>query len=170
MLVKSVVVSALLLLPVPAPDDRSVDFDPQTDFSQFKSFAIGPGQLQSNKPELRGDIVRKKIQNALRDELAKVGMREEPPQGSDLFVAFRLGSADKKEIESWPVGRWGRGTRYTANHYSEGTLVVDLLKRPGRELIWRGIYRDDEDNASKISSNLPKNIHKLFEKYPSKKK
>ena len=85
-------------------------------------------------------------------------------------MAFRLGSADKREVESWPVGRWGRGTRYAVNRFSEGTLVVDLLKRPGRELVWRGIYRDDESNASKISSNLPKDIQKLFDKYPERKK
>jgi hypothetical protein len=163
-------VLTMLLLPVPVPDDKSVDFDPQTDFSQFKSFTIGPGQLQSNKPELKGDIVRKKIQEALRGELTKRGLQEEPNQTSDLFVAFRLGSADKREVESWPAGRWGRRTVYTANRFSEGTLVVDLLKKPGRELVWRGIYRDDETNASKISSNLQKDIQKLFDKYPSKKK
>ena len=170
MWLQSLVLSALLLLPAPVADDKSVDFDPQTDFSQFKTFAVGPGLLQSNKPELRSEIVRKKIQDALRAELVKKGLREEPAQGSDLFVGFRLGSADKKEVESWPAGRWGRGTRYTTNRFSEGTLVIDLLKRPGRELVWRGIYRDDESEASKISSNLPKDIRKLFEKYPSSKK
>lgn len=162
-------VLTMLLLPVPVLDDRSVDFDPQTDFSQFKSFTLGPGQLKSNKPELRSDIVRKKIQEALRAELTRRGLHEEPNQTSDLFVAFHLGSVDKKEIESWAVGRWGRGTRYATNQFSEGTLVVDLYKKP-RELVWRGIYHDDESNASKISSNLPKDIEKLFDKYPSKKK
>jgi hypothetical protein len=56
------------------------------------------------------------------------------------------------------------------NTFSEGTLVVDVLRRAGRELVWRGIYRDDEGNASKISSNLPRDVEKLFEKYPLKKK
>jgi hypothetical protein len=163
-------VLTMLLLPVPAPDDKSVDFDPQTDFSQFKSFTLGPGQLKSNKPELKSDIVRQKIQSALRAELTKRGLREEPNQTSDLFVGFHLGSVDKREIESWAVGRWGRGTRYSTNQFSEGTLVVDLYKKPGRELVWRGIYHDDENNASKISSNLPKDIEKLFDKYPTKKK
>ena len=167
---RSLALSALLLLPVPAPDDRSVDFDPQTDFSQFKSFSIGMGILRSNKPELKSELVRKKIQDALRGELTRRGLQEERDQRADLLIAFRFGSADKREVESWPAGRWGRGTRYTTNRFSEGTLVVDLLKRQGRELVWRGIYRDDEGNASKISSNLPKDIQKLFEKYPSPKK
>jgi hypothetical protein len=85
-------------------------------------------------------------------------------------VSFGFGSFDKREVDSVPVGRWGRGRVVTSNTYSEGTLVVDVLKRPGRELVWRGTYRDDEGNASKISSNLPRNVEKLFEKYPSKKR
>jgi hypothetical protein len=37
-------------------------------------------------------------------------------------------------------------------------------------LVWRGIYRDDEQNASKLSDRLPGDIKKLFEEYPPKKK
>jgi hypothetical protein len=161
----SCIVAAMLLLsPAPGPDDRSVDFDPQTDFTQFKTFALGKGVLRSRKPELDNDIVRKKIEEALRIELTKRGLQEEPGPGSDLIVTFRFGSVDKREVQSWPVGRWG--TRYSTYRFSEGTLVVDLLKRQGRELVWRGIYRDDNSNPSKISSNLPKDVEKLFEKYP----
>jgi len=47
---------------------------------------------------------------------------------------------------------------------------VDILKRPGRDLVWRGTYRDDESNAAKISSNLVRDVEKLFEKYPVKRK
>ncbi len=87
MLRASFLVALFLAAAVPAPDDRTADFDPKMDFSQFKTLAL------------------------------------------------------------------------SINTFSEGTLVVDVLRRPGRELVWRGIYRDDEGNASK-----------LFEKYPVKKK
>ena len=44
-----IVASLILLSPAPIPDDRSVDFDPQTDFTQFKSFALGNGVLPLRK-------------------------------------------------------------------------------------------------------------------------
>jgi len=163
----SIVVSTLLLLPGPVPDEKSVDFDPSTDFTQIKTFTVGKGVLKSRKPELNSEIVRKKIQDAFRTELSRRGLQEEPPgSGANVLVAWHFGSADKREVEAWPVGRWGGGTRYTTTHFSEGTLVVDLLRLPARELLWRGIYRDDETNPSKISSNLSKDIQKLFDKYP----
>ena len=54
--------------------------------------------------------------------------------------------------------------------FTEGTLVVDMLRREGRALVWRGIYRDDEKKPAKLASNLPKNVQKLLEKYPPEKK
>ena len=164
----SAIVLSLLLAPGPAPDEKSVDFDPSTDFSQIKTFVVGQGVLKSRKPELNSELVRKKIQDAFRGELARRGLQEQAPGSqADMLVAWHFGSADKREVEAWPVGRWGGGTRYTTTRFSEGTLVVDLMRLPARELLWRGIYRDDETNASKISSNLPKNIQKLFDKYPT---
>jgi hypothetical protein len=168
MWLSAMVLSTLFMAPGPAPDEKSVDFDPSTDFSQIKTFVVGKGVLKSPKPELNSDIVRKKIQDAFRSELTKRGLQEQAPGSqADILVAWHFGSADKREVEAWPVGRWGGGTRYTTSHFSEGTLVIDLLRLPARELLWRGIYRDDETNPSKISSNLPKDIQKLFDKYPS---
>jgi hypothetical protein len=119
MLLSYVLAPVVLLVPHPLPDDRTADFDPQLDFSQFKTFAPGQSRLRSPKPELNNGIIRKKTQDALRRELTRRGLVEEAIQG---------------------------------------------MKRQGRELVWRGIYHDDEGNASKISSNLPRNV----EKYSSK--
>jgi hypothetical protein len=63
MLRSSLLVAALLLAPSPAPDDRTADFDPNIDFSQFKTFALGQARLRSPKPELNNDIIQKKVQD-----------------------------------------------------------------------------------------------------------
>ena len=47
---------------------------------------------------------------------------------------------------------------------------MNLMDTEGRELVWRGVYRDDESNAGKISEKLPDDIKKLFSDYPPKKK
>ena len=170
MLLTRLVLCGMLLFPAFA-DDRNVDFDPQADFSQFRTFSLGRGVIKSGMPELNDQLVKKKIDEALRTELAKKGLTEKPlnenPK-SDLLVVYHMGSANKREMQTW-VGPYG-GVHRSAYRFTEGTLIVDLLKRPSRELMWRGIYRDDEKKPAKLSSNLPKNVQKLFEKYPPPKK
>src|SRR6185369_12289500 len=122
-------VAAFLFAPLPVPDYSTAYFDPNIDFSQFKTFALGQARLRSPKPELNNDIIKKKVQDAIRAELIKRGLQEAQVQAADLVVSFGFGSFDKREVESFPVGRWGRGRAYSANSISEGTLVVDILKR-----------------------------------------
>jgi hypothetical protein len=74
------------------------------------------------------------------------------------------------EIERTRVGRFGRGVRQTVTRFTEGTLVIDLLHREDRTLVWRGIYTDEESDAAKLSKKLTDDIKKLFQEYPPKKK
>jgi len=113
--------------------------------------------------------VRKKIEDSLRSQLQAKGLTEVQNR-PDLVVNFRFGAADKRQVESLPAGRWGRRRRVETFRFTEGTLVVNLMDTDGRELVWRGIYRDDESNAGKISNKLPDDIKKLFSDFPPKKK
>ena len=150
-------------------DTHSVDADDNANFSSFHTFAMRQANINSKKPELNSPIVKQRIQDSIRDQLTAKGLQAgaQPP---DLIVNFRFGAADKREIESWPVGRWGRGRAYDVNRFTEGTLVIDILQRDGRMLVWRGIYTDDEKDATKLSKKLTDDIKKLFEDYPPRKK
>ena len=48
--------------------------------------------------------------------------------------------------------------------------MIDLRDGGSRSLVWRGVYRDDESTAAKISEKLPEDVKKLFSEYPPKKK
>src|SRR5262245_59540186 len=122
----TLVLAGLLVTPTLFADDHNIDFDPQTDFSTLKTFTIREGQITAQKPELSGPLVRKLVQTQ-----------------PDVVVTFRLG-ADWREVDSFPAGRFGRGRRTETVRFTEGTLVINLLERTGRELVWRGIYHDDE--------------------------
>jgi hypothetical protein len=159
---------ALLSLPLFA-DEKDIDFDQQADFSKFQTFTIRQGQIAAKSPELNSPLVRKKIEDSIRAQLVAKGLHEGANR-SDLVVNFRFGAADKRQVESFPAGRWGRGRRLETFRFTEGTLVVNLMDAQGRDLVWRGIYRDDESNAGKISNKLPDDIKKLFSDYPPKKK
>ena len=159
----------LLITPAIFADNRDVDHDPQADFSKFKTFTIREGTIAAKAPDLNNPLVRKKVDEAIRTQLAAKGLREVTNQ-ADLVVTYRLGSAERREVETFPVGRWGRRRRIERYKFTEGTLVVDLTAREPRDLVWRGVYRDDENNPSKISEKLPNDIKKLFSEYPPKKK
>ena len=149
-------------------DKHSVDADKDADYSQFHSFVIRQQVINSKKPELNSPLTKQHIADAIRDQLTAKGLAAGAPQ-PDLIVNFRFGAADKKEVQSWPVGRWGRGRAYEVNRFTEGTLVIDLIERDGRTLVWRGIYTDDEKDAAKLAKKLADDVKKLFEEYPPKK-
>ena len=160
--------SALVAAPAVA-DQRDVDSDPSADFSTYHTFLIRPGQVTARAPELNSPITRRKIEEGLRAQLAARKLSEVTSQ-PDLVVTWRYGSVNKKEVQTWVTGRWGRGRAYSTYRFTEGTLVVDLYERGDRMLVWRGIYRDDENNPSKLSNRLEDDIKKLFKDFPPKKK
>ena len=169
---KVAALTALTLLFVSLPlraDQKDTDFDSRTDFLKFKTFTLRQAQLEAKSPELNSPIVRKRIEDAIRTQLTARGLTEVQNR-PDLVVNFRFGAADKRQVESFPAGRWGRRRRIETFRFTEGTLVVNLMDTEGRELVWRGIYRDDENNAGKISNKLPDDIKKLFSDFPPKKK
>ncbi|SRR5579885_3486041 len=162
------VLSALFILPLFA-DQKTVDSDPQADFSKYHTFAIRNGKITSKRPELNSTIIQKQIENDIRSQIRSKGFIEQE-QRPDLIVNFHFGSANKREVETWPAGRFGWGRRRVVNLRTEGTLVVDLLDRDSRELVWRGIYVDDESNPSKLAKKLDDDVKKLFDKFPPGKK
>ncbi len=161
-------IAVILVSPLIA-DQRTVDSDPHVDFSKFHSFAIRRGNITSKKPQLDSPLIKTHIEDGIRAQL-RAKRLEESEQRPDLIVNYRLGSADRREVETWPAGRWGLGRRRVSYRVTEGTLVIDLLERDSRDLVWRGVYTDEESNADKLSKKLGDDVKKLFEKYPPEKK
>jgi hypothetical protein len=158
----------LFLSPSLFADDHDVDFNEQTDFSKFKTFTINETQITARQPELNSPLVRNKITDTIRAQLVAKGLKEVQNR-ADIVVNYRLGATDRREVERFPAGRRGRLTRLETFRFTEGTLVIDLRDRDAREMVWRGIYRDDESNRSKLASKLPDDVKKLFSEYPPKK-
>ncbi|MEP7364919.1 MAG: DUF4136 domain-containing protein [Acidobacteriota bacterium] len=159
-----------LLVPLLMWADRSeIDFDPEVDFAEFKTFTIHRGTIHTKKPELNNDLVRKKVEEALRARLTAKGLTETASK-PDLGVVWSLGAAERREVHRSPAGRRGWQTRVNALRYTEGTLVIDLHQAGNRELIYRVTYVDDESNTGKLSQKLEKDVAKALEKYPPPKK
>jgi hypothetical protein len=148
----------------------AIEADRTVDFSKFRTFAIRQARLNSRNPYLNTDIVRKRIDADIQKYLQARGLVFVPEGPSDLNVRYTLGAVRRSEIETYPAGWRGWGTRVVRVPYTEGTLVIDLRDPRTRSLVWRAIAREDKADAAKIESALDDMVRKSFNKYPPKMK
>jgi len=147
-----------------------IESDPSVDFTKFKSFTIGEGRLNSKNPSLNNDLIRKRLSADIQRYLEAKGLTYSPSGPADLRVRFTLGAVRKSEVERYPAGWRGFGTRVVRVPYTEGTLVIDLRDPSTKSLVWRAIAREEKSNASKVEGKLDDMVKKSFEKYPPKVK
>lgn len=148
----------------------NIEFDAAVDFAKFKTFAIRDGQLNSKNPSLNSELVRKRINTDIERGLIARGLVRIESGRSDLNVRYHFGSARKAELETYPAGWRGWGTRVVRVPYTEGTLVIDLRDPTTRSLVWRGISREENHDPYKIQGKLDDMVRKAIEKYPPKPK
>ena len=146
----------------------TMECDKAVDFSKFKTFAIRDGQLNSKNPALNSDLVKKQIEADIERALVARGLS--PVTGpSDLNVRYHFGAARKTELETYPAGWYGLGTRVVRVPYNEGTLVIDLRDPSTHALVWRAIASEEKSDAAKIAGKLDAMVRKSFDKFPPKK-
>ena len=162
------IVPAFLAAALTFAQKVTVEFDQAADFSRYKTFAIRDGQLNSKNPALNNELVKKQIETDIVRDLTARGL-EVTTGKSDLNVRYHFGSARKNEMETYPAGWRGWGTRVVRVPYTEGTLVIDLRDPSTRSLVWRGIASEEKSDATKIEGKLDNMVKKSLEKYPPKK-
>jgi Domain of unknown function (DUF4136) len=145
-----------------------IESDQTVDFSRFRTFAIRDGRLNSKNPSLNSDLVRKRLDADIRKYLEAKGLAFVPSGPSDLNIRYTLGSVRKAEVEAYPAGWRGWGTRVVRVPYTEGTLVIDLRDPSTKSLVWRAIAREDKGDAAKVEGKLDDMVKKALEKYPPK--
>ncbi len=148
----------------------TMEFDQSIDFSRYKTFAIRDGQLSSGNPALNSPLIKKQIEADIQNNLTAKGLTLITSGPADLNVRYTFGAARKTEIEAYPAGWYGFGTRYVRVPYAEGTLVIDLRDPTTRSLVWRAIAAEDKSDATKIQGKIDNMVKKSIEKYPPKKK
>ena len=147
----------------------TIEFDQAADFARYKTFAIRDGQLNSHNPALNSELIKKRIADEIERDPTHRGLTMVSGP-ADLNVRYRFGSVRRAEIETYPAGWRGFGTRIVRVPYTEGTLVIDLRDPLTRSLVWRGIASEDKSDPTKIEGKLDDMVRKSLEKYPPKRK
>jgi hypothetical protein len=159
----------LLMCSAAVAQKVTVEFDQGADFGHYKTFAIRNGQLNSRNPALNSELVKKQIESDIEHDLTARGLTEVSGH-ADLNVVYNFGSARKTELESYPAGWRGWGTRVVRVPYAEGTLVIDLRDPSTHSLVWRAIASEEKSDPAKIQGKLDSMVKKSLEKYPPKQK
>ena len=152
----------------------STDYDPATDFSKYKTFAIKTGSAP--KDTISADRARSALANALSQR----GLKQ-AEEGADLnlFPHFVLGKETQINTSGYGYGGWhgwgwGGGMQTTTvQQIPTGTLVVDLVDTSTKKVVWRGIAKDQISTSATPEERQQKAAEvaaELFKNFPPKKK
>jgi len=146
-----------------------IEFDDSAVFERYKTFHIVEGQINAKAAALNSDLTRRKIENEIRKRLTEKGLIEVESK-PDLNVRFTLGQARRSEVEAYPAGWRGLGTRRVRVAYTQGTLVINLRDPVRKELVWRSIAVEEKNDPMQIAQHLDDMVRKSIDKYPPKQK
>ena len=173
----------LVLGALPATAKVAIDFDPNVDFSKYKTFAYIGGQAQLQRLQLNPDQFNNQIHGAVVRELTTKGLREvQLEENPDLVVRYWVETKNDSGVgygASWATygtywtGHWT--VQYTSMHThstNQGTIGIELIDANRRSLAWRmfateKVYHTDPDKIWKVADD---SIKKAFKGYqPSAK-
>jgi hypothetical protein len=146
-----------------------IEFDDSAVFERYKTFHIVEGQINAKAAALNSDLTRRKIENEIRKRLTEKGLTEVESK-PDLNVRFSLGQARKTEVEAYPAGWRGLGTRRVRVAYTQGTLVINLRDTNRKEIVWRSVAEEEKSDPMQIAQHLDDMVRKSIDKYPPKTK
>ncbi len=163
-------------LALPATAKTTIDFDPDIDFSKFKTFAYIGGVENLVAIEMNPDLINIRFHHMVIRELEKKGLHEvNPGQKSDLIV--RYWANPETQVDVAVMGNWGAYGPFIGGNWSYlynsvtstnrhlGTLILDLIDPKAKALVWR-IYlvrkMGDPDKDPKKAEDEFTNSFKSF--------
>ncbi len=150
--------------------DISAEFDKNRDFTVYKTFALGEGEIITPKDQRKIDDAKlhKWVRDAIAEELKEKGLVQ-LDSGADLTVSYIIGSLERSNLASNVTGGIGAGV--VMNDYEQSSFVIDMNDR-SNYLIWRvnGVTSTDAPNASQMIKEVVGKGFKKFSIKPKKKK
>jgi len=158
------------------------DFDPEYDFSTFKTYRWTSAKEINPQDELQKyPLVYKRVVAAVDKALAAKGMTKVDGDEFDVVVVAHAGSKEKMQVtqtgssyhSGWYDPWWGPyGGSTHVSYYEEATLVIDIVNWNNKELAWRGMATGtvkENQNAEEQQDRLDKIAVRMFVEYPPKK-
>ena len=178
--VRAIPVLGLLLVALtalPASAKTSVDFNPNFDFTKYKTFCYIGGVEHLTMMQVNPNLLRDTVHEAVAHELTQRGLREvRRDENPDLAVRYLAesnsqlnyaGDDDYGGYDKFTVDWWS--TSYTLWYTTttrEGSLMIDLIDAKRRDLAWRMYMQQKILNVDKLPEKIQKEIAEGFKSFP----
>ncbi len=149
----------------------SVDFDREADFSSYSAFAWfeKPRNAQRDR-QMASPLVDRRIRASIIAALEAKGFEDSSFRNADFLVTYHSSSSNKVVVYHTGYGyhywRGYHGVRTHARTYKEGTIVVDVIDRHTRQLVWRGIVSGILTRKSISDDAVQQAIDKVLAAFP----
>jgi len=180
-LVTTLAIAAVALAGCASGPDIRADYDKAADFGKYRSYGF-VAQAGTDEGDFKS-LSTQMLQNAASRQMESRGYtRSDNP---DLVINFKGQLEEKTDIESTPApyfgpgwgyggwggayyGGWGGGTEVTTRRYNVGTLVMDVVDREKRQVVYQGgiegvVTREMMQNRE---ATITAAVGHLFSKYP----
>lgn len=168
-LITALCLAALILPAGCSTISVETDFDPDVDFSRFKTYSWVTHVKQPEGRMMRDPLIRKHVQRAVENELEAKGYTKYDGE-PDFLVAFHIGSKRKVDVDHYyyRYGRWGRfrGHDVSVHRYREGTLIVDIVDAGAKELVWRGWAKSVLHGRDDVAEDIEASVARIMERFP----
>jgi len=183
-------VLALAVAVVHAGVKVRAEFDKECDFSKARTFGWHPDGAGEVKLLMRegGDPeqIRKRweptIKDAVEKEMTQRGLVPATSGVPDLYLNYYFLSGPNSEAQTrgqfiGAVPPWGvpdfEMTTTSLKIFEQGTLMLDIIDGPKRQIVWRGIAEAEVDRQRtpvEREKRLREAVGELLKKYPPKAK
>jgi hypothetical protein len=179
---KAILASALVTVGMTLAACSSVsissDYDPSTDFSQYKDYAWYSGKNIPGDALAANPLLQRSVVAAIDKLLAKRGFVKVDEGEADFIVVTHAGMKEKMRVTDWGSYGWydpwwgPYGGRVDVSYYDEGTLVIDFVDSQEKQLTWRGLAKGtvrDEPTSAERQKRLEELVTDILADFPPKK-
>jgi hypothetical protein len=162
---------AILTSCATTPRSVVIDYDQDARFSDYLTYYWSDEILSESvsQPLFYNSLIKKRIKSAIQQEMDGRGyvLEEYNP---DLFINAHMIVEEKTEMQNYSVSpyRFYYPDNIRTINYKEGTLVIDLIDRDRRQLVWQGYYKGsfvDAKTPEDRSRAIRDAVSLIFQKY-----
>jgi len=160
------------------------NYDKSLDFSAYKTFGFVSGL--GTEREGYSTFITNNFKRAVSNELEARGYTY-AKEGSDLLVNFSTNVRHESAVQTFPAQGMGPGyydyrtgmyatptfgDQVFVDHYSVGTVNVDIVDAKRKQLIWSGLAEGvlSEETMRNPGPAIHRVVTMLFDNYPVKPK
>ena len=167
----------LALNAAPLLAKSTVDFNPDLDFSKYKTFAYIGGVEHLTMQQLNPNLIRDTVHAAVAKALVGRGLVEVAIQANpDLVVRYRAESDTQVNYsgddmyggyDAYTVDWWAWSyTLWMSSATRDGSLLIDLIDAKRRGLAWRLLLQQKILNVDKMPEKITNEIAEGFKSFP----